>query len=289
MQKIFFIIIFFSSIIFPFQSDSTSDNNEWKWGVSNLFSLNVKRSPTITINYGFSKINLKFFDSPFEDPNLAEIKIGYTTEMPLLKNSNIIKYEYNSIFLSNFSSSLGKTPSSEKIKSNMWRFGINRSLGFGYSFGKSAFIPYASSSFTWTQTDFKDQPLNQTEKNRLALFDESFRFGTSAEGGFRIKIIKQINLDLNYERAIIFQRHLFWKWAGSSVLELIANFSLDSFINEILEVAPSIVPVVNFILKNALNYGIYELRQKEMNWPFESESPLSYDQFKFGLTFVFED
>lgn len=286
-KKIFLILLltFFSTIYSQEKSDSSSA--EGKWNPENLFALNIRRSPTITINYGISSMGLKSFNSSFDDPNLIDVKLGYTTERPLLKKSNIINYTYNSIFLSKFSTSLGRTSSDSGIKSNMFRFGFNRSKGFGYSFGKSAIILFTSSSFDWSKVDFKDQLLDEKDKDKLNLYDESFRFGTSAEGGVKIKIIKQTALDVSYERSIIFQRHLFWKWAGSSVLELAANFSLDNFIQEILEAEPAIAPIVNFILKNGLAYGIYELRQKKMNWPFSSEPPLSYDQVKFGLTFVF--
>jgi hypothetical protein len=32
---------------------------------------------------------------------------------------------------------------------------------------------------------------------------------------------------------------------------------------------------------------MYQLRQEKMNWPFNTAPPLAYDQFKFGVTFVF--
>ena len=93
--------------------------------------------------------------------------------------------------------------------------------------------------------------------------------------------------DAGYERSIVFQRHLFWKWAGSAIIEAAAQGLLDGFISEVFESTPAAGPIVNFLLKNALAYGIYELRQDKMNWPFSSEAPIAYDQFKFGVTFVF--
>ena len=94
-------------------------------------------------------------------------------------------------------------------------------------------------------------------------------------------------IDAGYERSIVFERHLFWKWAGSALIEAAAQGLLDEFINKIFKSSPAAGPVVNFLLKNALAYGIYELRQDEMNWPFPSSPPLAYDQFKVGMTFVF--
>ncbi len=61
---------------------------------------------------------------------------------------------------------------------------------------------------------------------------------------------------------------------------------MDLF-TEVFESSPAAGPIVNFLLKNALAYGFYELRQEKMNWPFNSEAPIAYDQFKFGVTVVF--
>jgi hypothetical protein len=173
----------------------------------------------------------------------------------------------------------------------MWRFGAGWSSGYGYKLGEnSAIIPYYSYTLNWSNMDFMyPDALPDTSRDiqTLNLYDESFRFGTSAEGGVRVKLIENLMLDAGYERSIVFQRHLFWKWAGSALIEVAAQGLLDSFINEVFESSPAAGPVVNFLLKNALAYGLYELRQDEMNWPFGGEPPIAYDQFKFGMTFVF--
>jgi hypothetical protein len=143
----------------------------------------------------------------------------------------------------------------------------------------------------WTNIDFSN-PLNyltiiDADQNILKYYDESFRFGTSTEAGVRYQALKNIVLDAGYERAIVFQRHLFWKWTGSALIESVAQGLADMFVDEVFDSSPTAAPIVNFLLKNGLSYGLYELRQKKMNWPFPSEAPISYDQFKFGVTFVF--
>ncbi|HSP87628.1 MAG TPA: hypothetical protein VLN45_05810, partial [Ignavibacteriaceae bacterium] len=65
------------------------------------------------------------------------------------------------------------------------------------------------------------------------------------------------------------------------------HWALDSFVDEIMDSSPYAAPIVGFVLKCALSYGVYELRQDKMNWPFKSAAPLAYDQFKFGMTFTF--
>lgn len=80
---------------------------------------------------------------------------------------------------------------------------------------------------------------------------------------------------------------MFWKWAGSAIIEAAANGVLDVFIKEIFKSSPSAGPIVFFILKSALGYGLYELRQEKMNWPFPSAPPIAMDNIKFGVTLTF--
>jgi hypothetical protein len=54
-----------------------------------------------------------------------------------------------------------------------------------------------------------------------------------------------------------------------------------------VDVSPAAAPIVNFVLKNGLSYGMYQLRKEKMNYPFESEAPILNDTFKIGVTFIF--
>ncbi|MBK7629221.1 MAG: hypothetical protein IPJ23_00470 [Ignavibacteriales bacterium] len=86
--------------------------------------------------------------------------------------------------------------------------------------------------------------------------------GTSNEGGIRIKALDNLILMQDMKDQSLLQRHLFWKWAGSAMIEGMGQSLLDGFINEVFESSPSAGPILNFLLKNGLTYGMYELRQK---------------------------
>jgi len=231
--------------------------------------------------------------SPFIDPNLIELKLGYIKERDVWETDYIVKHNYNYLYLSNESNKLaGKEAVGTEIESDMWRFGAGWSSGYGYKLGEnSSIVPYYSYALNWSNIDFTYPDVwtfaPDPDQEILNLYDESFRFGTSSEGGVRVKVIENLMFDAGYERSIVFQRHLFWKWAGSALIETAAQGLLDGFINKIFKSSPDAGPIVNFLLKNALAYGIYELRQDKMNWPFSSEAPIAYDQFKFGVTVVF--
>jgi hypothetical protein len=300
----FNLLILFSIMLCCFssfaQQDTTKTEDEWDWHWDEMDDWEDwvgdygfrKSRPAMSLQYGLANMSRSDIQSQFVDPNLLELKLGYIKNRDAWGTDYIIRHNYRFIYLSNESNKLaGKEAAGTEIESDMWRFGVGWSSGYGYKLGEnSAIIPYYSYALNWSNINF-DYPDALPDTSRdvqtLNLYDESFRFGTSTEGGVRVKIIENLMLDAGYERSIVFQRHLYWKWAGSALIEVAAQGLLDGFINEVFKSSPAAGPVVNFLLKNALAYGIYELRQDEMNWPFGGEPPIAYDQFKFGVTVVF--
>lgn len=246
----------------------------------------LKGSPTISLSYGQSQIKHKDFSSDITKPNLLELKLGYTSIYPYKYSADILKYKFNYTFIGNYFTK-NKNDNSGNITTDMWRFGFGWATGYGYDLGESSIIPYHSTSLAWSRVNFKDAPLSLDDALIADRYNESFRFGTGAEAGIKFKIIPLVSLDVSYERSIIFERHLFWKWAGSGIIEAASQGMLGHFIGKIGKSSPFALPIVRVILKSALSYGIYELRQEKMNWPFNSAAPLSYDQFKLGVTFNF--
>ncbi len=295
-RKLLFILAL-SLISFAYafaqDEDTTGSDNEW-WGHHHRFRFHwfdegfSRSRPTLSFNYGLSNTALRNFNESFANPGLAELKLGYTYLKNDFVDENILDYNFKYFYLSNFSTDLsGGNINTGELKADLWRFGFGRSSGYGYDLGSAAIIPYYSYSVDWSRLRMIDLPSTAADLNTTNLFNESFRFGTSTEGGVRFKVLQHFILEAGYERSIIFPRHLFWKWAGSAVIEAAGQWGIDGFVDQILDSSPYAAPIVSFVLKNALSYGIYELRQDKMNWPFETAAPLSFDQFKFGVTFVF--
>ena len=80
---------------------------------------------------------------------------------------------------------------------------------------------------------------------------------------------------------------MFWKQTGSFFIEGMGVVAIDYFVEEISNSSPVAGPIVNFILKNGFSYAYYQLKRNKMNWPFESETPLTYEAVKIGLKFTF--
>lgn len=293
MFKNFFINLFLCTILFSHVHAQNQDStlteeeylkqNNWFDFEWNEEGFQLHGSPTISLNYGQSQVNHKNFNSSLTKPNLLEAKLGYTSFYPSRYSNSVLKYRFNYIFLGNYFTK----ENTSKIETDMWRFGFGWATGFGNDLGESAIIPYHSTSISWSRVKFKDALSDSSDAVIAIRFNESFRFGSAAEAGIKVKIIPLLSLDVSYERSIIFERHLFWKWAGSGIIEAASQGMLDHFVGKIGKSSPMALPIVNFVLKSALSYGIYELRQEKMNWPFSSAAPLFFDQWKVGVTFNF--
>jgi len=294
--KLLFIAALLSSLLFSgvnlFAQDSTEtkeDDWEWSWEVEEFeqWIHFGRKMPTISFLYGITDVSNENISDSLADANLLELQLGHTTRRMSKYADNILKYKYKYLFFSYIASDLSGGSDNNGINSRSWRFGLAGSKGYGYKLGEAAIILYSSYSYDWTKVEFTDTATNETDQITMDRFEDGIRFGSSNDGGIRIVATSLISLDVNYQRSIVFERHLFWKWAGSAIIEAAANGLLDVFVKEIFESSPQAGPIVNFLLKNALAYGIYELRQSDMNWPFTTTPPLSFDTFRLGATFTF--
>lgn len=292
MKQLKFTILYIILFISPYQlnaQDSTETEETWEWDEFDEWTDWHNKRPAISLNYGISDISRTDVEAPFADNQLIELKLGYSYTKISKYADYINKSNFNYLFLNRNSTALaGGSDNISDIVTNNWQFGAGWSDSYGYILNESTSIsPYYASSFIWTNLDFSDDTLSPNDERIKELYDESFRFGSGSEAGIRFQTANLISIDAGYERSIVFERHLFWKWAGSAIIEAAANGVLDVFIKEIFKSSPSAGPIVFFILKSALGYGLYELRQEKMNWPFPSAPPIAMDNFKFGVTLTF--
>jgi hypothetical protein len=144
---------------------------------------------------------------------------------------------------------------------------------------------------TWTRYDKGSVPeqigINGSEYDKRDDFNKTLRIGSTAEGGIIIPLGPMLNLQASYDRTIVFPRHMVWIHMGSAIIEAAGQSMIDGFVHAIYKSSPFAAPIVSFILKNGLSYGLYELRREKMNWPFESAEPLLFDTYKVGVKFIF--
>lgn len=291
-------IIILTCIISPLsaqsdKNDSTKNGKDKKdKGVWDFYleeyRIYYKGSPSLELTYGETKPELKNYDESFPKAGIIELKLGWHKESNT-KSPGIVKYR-NSIFYGSYISGSIKPENSVSGSPATLRFGFGTSKGYGYKlFKKSSLILYNSGFFTWTRYDngIKTEEYGLSNFDRNDDFNRSLRFGSTAEGGLIIPAGSLINIQVSYDRTIVFPWHLVWKHIGSVMIEALGQSLIDGFISGVFKATPAAAPIVNFILKNGLSYGLYELRKEKMNWPFNSAEPLMFNTFKLGMTFTF--
>ncbi|MGE5456955.1 MAG: hypothetical protein ACM3RX_01225 [Methanococcaceae archaeon] len=259
------------------------------------WNLGFNGNPTIEATYGISKAGLKSTSVSFGNLGSAELRLSYSHQYTLDRDY-LISYRNRFALFTNNSADLTSQGTGKDVMAELWRFGFGYQSGYGYKFASSAVIPYSSNSFVWTRLNIKSlkdpayytpSAYSSQDAETMLLFNESFRFGTMTEAGIKVQIVPVFTLNASYERAVVFPRYLFWKHAGSMIIEWAGQGMIDTFVNEIMHSSPAAGPIVNFVLKNGFSYALYQLRSEKMNWPFNSASPFTSDTWRAGLTFTF--
>ncbi len=291
LRKLFTLFLFCT--LFSISLQAQRNSNRWTDEWDDVWEWDNDLKPMIELNYGFSKAKNNNLEGTLPDVGLAEIKLGYSTKD--FYNDYIIELKDKYLFASKIGSKLMTDYSTATdLNFDLYRMGVGRRKGLGYKFGAVAIIPYLQDAFVWTKLqDLSDRfyPQSPWKEKRdekvINRYKDNIRFGTLAEGGIKFDVASFVSLNAGYETAVIFPRHLFWKHAGSFMLEQAGLMSLDYFVDEIVENSPAAGPIFNFLLKGGYRYAFYLLKKEDMNWPFKTEAPLTFETVKFGVTFTF--
>ena len=245
--------------------------------------------PSIELTYGTSDIYLNNTSNNLANAGMIELKLGFTTKRKSYFGKNITGYENRYVFLGNASDKNNpKATGSGEINNDLWRFGFGTKDAYGLKFGSMEIMPYSSNSFAWSKFTYDNGTiLTESDKDKYDNFNDAFRFGSSTEGGINLQLTPGFSIQPQFESSIIFPRHLFGKQLMSSVIEMSGYYLIDNFTRKIMKNTPVAGTFVNFILKNAYDFGYYQLRKDKMNWPFNSAAPMRYYTYKIGLAFTF--
>lgn len=297
----FFTLLFATSLFAQANFHYSSKWESWddwdRWGVEFEYD-----RPFIEFNYGFGEPKHENFNSDFSNVGLIELKLGYLKENSYYYE-NIDDRTESFVFGSKIGTSLqNKDVVDGEFRSTLWRFGLATRKTLGYYWGDVSLLPYHQDGFVWSRLESDDlsypdqqlddlfdllSPEDANDYRVVERYRDAFRFGTEAEGGIRLEFAETVSINAGYEASVIFPRHLFWKHAGSFIIEKAGQGALTYFIEEILDSSPVAGPIVNFVLQNGYSYAFYLLKKEDMNWPFSTEAPLTYETFKFGVTFTF--
>jgi hypothetical protein len=268
------------------QDDSTRsyERHHWDW-------FKFHRNPTISLVYGWMQSSLDGSTQQFYSPRSAELRLGGLRQFDVDESVNIVEHRNDNLFLGVASKDLGGAVNPGEIGFTAWRFGGAWEKGYGYKLTGASEGPainlLTSDGVQWTNLALKGGITNSADSAILGMYEGGVRFGTKSGAVVRFHILPLLAVDMSYERSAVYRRHKVWEWLGGVIVQGGGDWLLDRFVDRILRSTPEAAPAVNFVLKNALSYGVYELRKKNGNWPFASEAPISNDTFMIGLTMVF--
>jgi len=280
------------------------------------FDFDRQITPAVRLNFGWDNSSLREEDKKTLTNSLSSygLDLGFTSTQdffPIIKKtyyafsdkiiSDADKQIFNSALTDNSFWGLGlsmshfnSSNSTHNNYSGAFIITPVRLDGSGYKIGNNVNLKFLTgSNMAWyiLDNDMKLLPPSE-EPNEYADIGKFgsgslFRFGTKYRSEVSFQFAKGISISGEANRMIIFPRTLFWKYLGSEMIYDIGSFTLEYFMGKIKTSNPYVYPVVDFILKTGLNFGMSELQKNKMNWPFNSAVPLMVEQYRVGLQFEF--
>jgi len=243
--------------------------------------------PFVEANYGFGKPKHKKFEDTFANTGQIDVKLGYSE---VQKYRGVVweideRYVFGN-YLSSDAEFLRELDGN--VKTEIARFGFGNRLGFGYHFGSIAVLPYNQNQFIWTKLkSTRPDSLTINDVAILDRYENAYRFGVSTEGGAKILLFDFLSVNASYELSVVYPRHIFWPWLGSYVILQTGLNAVSVFSEDIVRSSKILGPLMYFVLKNGLAYVFYTQLQEKMNWPFNSETPLTIETIKIGASITF--
>lgn len=244
----------------------------------------------LELTYGQGNPKQSNFTSNFAPVGNWELKLG-RSEIDKFSETNTSLNEWYVFFSYLNSNSAITTVEENEVSTEFYKFGLGKTEGYGYYWPRLSFIPFVSQSWLWAKlNDFgftqnstqSDLPPN--DKEIMNRYSNAFRFSDRTLYGFKSDILSSVQLTANYETSIIYPRHLFFKWAVSSIIVEAGYLGIGYLLGKFIDDYPVVGPIINILVRSGYLYSYYLLRKNNMNWPFKTETPLRYEGFNFGVS-----
>ncbi len=245
--------------------------------------------PIVETSYGYGKPHQTKFDGNFEKIASLDIKLGYSR----IKNyaDYVVEMDEHYAFGSWFSKNLNMNDESDrdqKVQVDLIRFGFGSRLGYGYEFSDIRILPYSQVQFSLTRLKSeRPQNLSRNDVNILNRYEGSYRFSNAAEGGIRFEFFRSVAISGSYEVAVIYPRIVFFPWIGGIIIQNVLVGAVSHFAEDIVDRSSVMGPIMYALIHNGMAYVVYLGVKEKMNWPFNSETPMTHESFKVGITLSF--
>ena len=259
---------------------------------NDTMDISIKK-PFLDVYYGNAQLSRQGMSGELSNTDILGIAIGVKKEKEHKESDEVIIQDKNGVSLT-----LGSAQNLQNSDSlyqgvsltntnalDFWSLGFINGTGYGYQWGSSTLMLTVEDNTSWTSINPRTYSLMQgpADWQNIMDFDGTMRLSSSMTSSLEFRVSNTISLTGGYTWNQVMPRHLFWYWMGSEIIEGLAGNAVDRLIENFTEMSPKSQPVMHFVLKSAVLYGMKEMRRKYMNWPFETASPLNITYWNIGV------
>ena len=259
---------------------------------NDTIDVSVKK-PYLDVYYGNAQLSRQGMSGEISNTDIYGIAIGVKKEKEHKESDEVIIQDKNGISLT-----LGSAQDLQQSDSlyqgvsltntnalDFWSLGFINGMGYGYKWGSSTLMLTVEDNTSWTSINPRTYSLMQgpADWQNIMDFDGTMRLSSSMTSSLEFRVSNTVSLTGGYTWNQVMPRHLFWYWMGSEIIEGLAGNAVDRLIENFTEMSPKSQPVMHFVLKSAVLYGMKEMRRKYMNWPFETASPMNITYWNIGV------
>lgn len=259
---------------------------------NDTIDVSVKK-PFLDVYYGNAQLSRQGMSGEISNTDIYGIAIGVKKEKEHKESDEVIIQDKNGISLT-----LGSAQDLQQSDSliqgvsltntnalDFWSLGFINGMGYGYQWGSSTLMLTVEDNTSWTSINPRTYSLMQgpADWQNIMDFDGTMRLSSSMTSSLEFRVSNTVSLTGGYTWNQVMPRHLFWYWMGSEIIEGLAGNAVDRLIENFTEMSPKSQPVMHFVLKSAVLYGMKEMRRKYMNWPFETASPMNITYWNIGV------
>ncbi|MFZ9761536.1 MAG: hypothetical protein ACO323_06200 [Candidatus Kapaibacteriota bacterium] len=251
------------------------------------------KKPYLDLHYGNAEISREGMKGDISNAEVYGISIGLKKEKTHEESDDIIVQDKNGLNLTigaakdlqNSDSTFQGIPLAESNALDFWSIGAINGTGYGYNFGGTTLMLGVEDNGTWTSFNPRSfaRPLDPADNQFILDMDGTMRFGSAMNSTIEFRVANTVTITGGYTWNQVLPRHMFWYWFGSEVIEGLAGAVVDNVIENFAKVSPKSLPVMHFVLKSALLYGVKVLRTPKMNMPFDTVSPMNITYWNIGV------
>ena len=221
----------------------------------------------------------------------AGVTLGFEGSRPVGLTSGITRTQASGLY---FLFHTKGTASASTFAAQAIRFGFSSKEAYGYVFNEGempgVYFGATKAPLSWYSVSV-DQPTGDVGvipgTAALARFPDALRFGESSTANVDFRVAGPVAISLNYEWAQVYERHMFWYWGLSSLIEGAADGLAGWFVRAVGKSSPTALPIMHFLLRNGVAMGFKALRMNQMNWPFTTVAPINIMTYSVGVNVVF--